>query len=241
MITIALLVAIIVIAFALAILSGSLGRKSAQNSANNLGTITTIKELLGNFSQLKFNYLLNSSIPSQDTNASISYHIVGHPVINGTTLTEYDFLLSTYGESQSSSNSSFVYYNSQGNVVLATINGDNLTGANTAFVNFVFLPFNILLNFQQYFFGNSTVFSSFATAGSSTTETFGNLTMPVTTYHGTNIHYQGYVAQNMIVKVGRPPGSDYSLTTYVSLQGETSSGENNQDILTVNLITATRV
>ena len=198
-ITIALLAAIIVIALALTISIGSQGRKSStQSSANNLGTITTIKELLGNFSQLKFNYVLNSSIPSQDTNASISYHMVGHPVINGTTLTEYDFVLSTYGASQSSSNSSFVYYNSQGNIALATINGDNLTGANTAFANFVFLPFNILLNFQQYFFGNSTVFSSFATSGSSTTESFGNLTMPVTTYHGTNKHYQGYVAHEFV-------------------------------------------
>ena len=195
--------------------------------------LTNMKELLGNFSQLKFNYVVNSSIPSQDANASISYYLVGHPAINGTTLTEYGFVFSTSQQS----NSSFVYYDSNGKIVLATINGENFTGVNTVFADYLLLPFNILLNFQQYFFENSTVFSSFMPIDSSSGEGFGNVTMSVITYHATQIHYQGDIAQEMTVKVGRPLGN-LELTTFVSIQGEMSGGQN-QGSLVVYLVSAT--
>jgi len=212
--------------------------RTDSNTKNSSLVVTTMKELLGNFSQMRIDYVVNSSIPSQNVNASISYSLLGRPSINGTMLTEYDFTVSTYGDSGSqSSNSSLIYYNLQENVVLATIDGKNFTGANTAYASFLLLPFSIFLNFQKYFFENTSVFSNFVTVNS-TAESFGNLTMPVTTYQGGNIHYENDIVQNMTVKVGQPLGRDYELTTFVSIQGATSGGTS-QGGLIVNLISAT--
>jgi hypothetical protein len=62
--------------------------------------------------------------------------------------------------------------------------------------------------------------------------------MPVTTYQGVNVHYEGDIVQNMTVKVGQPLGRNYELTTFVSIQDATS-GVNSQGSLVVNLISAT--
>ena len=218
---------------------GAIKEQSGTDTTMNSSFIlSTMKELMGNFSQMTFDYVVNSSIPSQNANASISYSMVGRPTINETILTEYDFAFSTYGESGSqTSNSSLVYYNLQGNTVLVTINGQNFTGSNTAYADFLLLPFNIFLDFQKYFFENASASSSFTTVSSST-ESYGNLTMPVTTYQAAQIHYQNEIARNMTVKVGQPPGKDFELTTFVSIQSATSEG-NSQGSLVVDLTSAT--
>ena len=241
-IIIVLVVAIAVTAVVYVIFMGGtgkdLGKTEGSNMTNSSLVMTTMKELLGNFTQMTIGYVLNSSVSSQNANASLSYSIIGRPEINGTALTEYDFTFSTYSDlGLQSSNSSLIYYNLQGNIVLATIDGMNFTGSNTAYANFLLLPFSIFLNFQKYFFENASVFSSF-TIVSSSSESFGNLTMPVTTYRAANIQYENDIVQNMTVKVGQPVGRNYELTTFVSIQGATSGG-NNQGSLVVNLISAT--
>jgi hypothetical protein len=213
--------------------------QSVSTTTGNLGYFANVKDLIGNFSQMSI--MISSSNSSGTTlNESLSYYVVGTPTINGSQLTEVNFTFTGHqAESQSGGNVSLIiFYNSNGNITLLEENGQNLTGTYAQFGAFVVLPFNLFLSYQQGILKNFSAYANFQNQGT-TTETYGHLTLPVTTYTANNFAYQNFTASSATIKLGHLPNSNLEILTLISVTGATGSGVSGTENFSYGLISAT--
>ncbi|MDA4129723.1 MAG: hypothetical protein OK457_03025 [Thaumarchaeota archaeon] len=203
----------------------------------SLGYYGNIKDLIGNFSQMEIQYSFGNA--SQTSNETIQYHVVGHPTINGSMLTEVN--VTFFGmavESQQASNlTALIFYNAAGNITLAQENGQNLTGSMAAFAGFIVLPFNLFLNYQTGFLKNFSAYANFQNQGTAT-ETLGQLSLPVTSYTATQFTYQNFTATSATIKIGHLP-NNLEITTLISIVGATGAGVKGTENFEYRLVSAT--
>jgi hypothetical protein len=214
--------------------------QAVSTTGANLGYFANVKDLIGNFSQMS---ILISAGNSSGTieNESLAYYVVGTPTINGSQLTEVNFTFtgSSSESSQSGSNVSLViFYNSQGNITLLEENGQNLTGTYAQFGAFIVLPFNLFLSYQQGILKNFSAYANFQNQGT-TTETYGHLTLPVTTYTANNFSYQNFTATSATFKLGHLPNSNLEILTLISVSGATEAGKTGLQNFEYALVSAT--
>ena len=207
----------------------------ASSTTNEFGYFISIKNLIGNFTQLSLTYSSGNS--SKTVNETVSYFVVGTPVINGTQLTEVNF---TFAGSDNSSNlNALIFFNSAGNITLAEENGQNLTGIYAQYASFVTLPFTLFLDYQQGLLKNFTAYANFQNQGTAD-ETYGHLTLPVTTYQATNFVYQNFTASSATIKIGHLPNTNLDITTLISVTGATQTGKSGTENFEYALISATQ-
>jgi hypothetical protein len=173
---------------------------------------------------MTISYVIGSSNSSQAGNITLSYEIVGHPVINGSSETQMNITYSGSGHGYSSQNASAIaWFNSSWNITRAEVNGNNFTGAYAVFASFLIEPFTDLFNYQNLLLKNQTIFNEFHNIGT-TNENVGGITMPVTTYLANNIHTDNATMESATVEVATLPGTNIQLTAELSATGYTAQG-----------------
>ncbi|MDA4112364.1 MAG: hypothetical protein OK439_07475, partial [Thaumarchaeota archaeon] len=198
-----------------------------------------IKDLIGNFTQMTIKYSFGNA--SQVSNETLSFGVVGTPTINGTQTTEVNFTFTgTSSEASQGGNISvLVFFNSAGNITLLQENGQNLTGFQAQLGSLVVLPFNLFINYQQGLLKNFTQYANFQNQGTSQ-ETYGQLSLPVTTYQANSFTYQNFTAQSATIKIGHIPNSNLDITTLISIQGATVAGKSGLENFEYQLVSATQ-
>jgi hypothetical protein len=124
---------------------------------------------------------------------------------------------------KSNNTNAVIWVDPLGNITMATINGQNLTGAYAIFTSFLLEPFADLFTYQNLFLKSATVFAYFHSMGTSS-ENVGGITMPVTTYQASNIRTGNTTVQRAMVKVGTIPGTNLQMTAEISASGYTTTG-----------------
>lgn len=171
--------------------------------------INTPQDLFGNFSQLALQFSVINA--STSTNATFSFAVVGHPVINGTRMTEVKYQISS-GENITTAT---IYYDRNYTAEIVSIGGQNLTGLIGMVGQTFLIAFTEIFPTIETQFGlNSTLLSNFQVRGMES-ENFGNLNMEVTTYSATNLEYSGAVIKNATISIGRVSGTNLSMMTYL--------------------------
>jgi hypothetical protein len=187
--------------------------------------------------------LSESNSSSTAINETLQYNVVGTPTINGSQVTEVNFTFTSIATTttQSSGNnvSLIIFYNSLGNITLVQEGGQNITGVQAAFAGFVVLPFNLFLGYQQGILKNFTSYANFQNQGTAT-ETYGHLTLPVTTYTASNFTYQNFTATSATFKVGHLPNSNLDILTLISITGATGAGVSGTENIQYGLVSATQ-
>jgi len=175
-------------------------------------------------------------------NETLSYNVVGTPTINGSQFTEVNFSFTGSGSesSQGQNLTILAFLNPQGNVTIADYNGQNFTGVEAAaFSGAIVLPFSIFISYQQGLLRNFSQYANFQNTGTSQ-ETYGHLTLPVTTYTATSFTYQNFTATSATIKVGHLPNSNLDITTLISVTGATGAGVKGIENFQYALISATQ-
>ena len=171
--------------------------------------INTAQDLFGNFSQLTLQFSVINA--STSTNATFSFSVVGHPVINGTKMTEVNYRISS-GENTTTAT---IYYDSNYTAVIVSVGGQNLTGLGGMVSETFLIAFTEIFPTIETQFGfNSTLLSNFQVQGMES-ESFGNLKMEVTTNSATNVEYSGATIKNATISIGRVSGTNLSMMTYL--------------------------
>lgn len=170
--------------------------------------VTTWKNYLGNFSEISVEYN-----ESGQANSTFSYQIIGHPIINSTSLTEVDLVAATSG---SFSQSSLIgYFDSQGNATMITEGGYNYTGsvASEATVEFA-SAFEV-----GFFSGETLAILGASTNLGSSIQNFGPTQLDVTSYSYNEISQSGDTSD---IHIGNLPGTNLSLLTYYAIWSGTN-------------------
>jgi hypothetical protein len=171
--------------------------------------ISTATALFGNFTQLSIQFAFDNG--TQVTNSTYSFSVAGHPTVNGTTLTEVNYDVSS---SNGNGTALTVYYDSNYTAVMVTIGGQNLTGFSAEIGGSFLLVYTELFpNLQSEIGLNSSAMLSYFKMDGTSTQTFGNLKMDVTTYTLSNFNYSGNVINNAAISIGQIPGSTFSMVT----------------------------
>jgi hypothetical protein len=198
-----------------------------------------MKDLVGNFSQMTILYSTNSAGGGQNSagNSTVSFAVVGHPTVSGTSTTEVNFTLSTSssGGGGSTNQTALAYLDGSGSVVLLTMQGQNFTSQEAQAVGSALTaPFTAYLSYSDFPVTYQSAFVNFHSSGP-TTQTYGHLTMPVTTYTATSAALGGFNGQ-VTLQIGQPPGKHFQM-----LAGLTESGTQAGTTfdLTMKLISAT--
>ena len=171
------------------------------------------------------------------TNSTIEYFIVGTPLINGTRLTEVNYTFVTTGSTGSSNSSAILYYDSNWNVTLATLNGQNFTGSiANAFTNVYTGIFAAFFTFQSQYALNTGFFGQlqFQNVGP---QTFGKTVMQVSTYTATNVVYGNETITSATVAIGAIQGTDLGMLVGLHVVGSDPTGPFTYNW---NLVSATR-
>ena len=171
------------------------------------------------------------------SNSTIEYFIVGTPLINSTRLTEVNYTFATTGSTGSSNSSAILYYDSNWNVILATLDGQNFTGSiANAFTNVYTGIFTAFFTFQSQYALNTGFFGQlqFQNVGP---QTFGNTVMQVSTYTATNVVYGNESITSATVAIGAIQGTDLGMLVGLHVIGSDPTGPFTYNW---NLVSATR-
>ncbi len=208
---------------------------SAQTSSATAAplVINGAANVLGNFSQMHVQY---SSYNSSESNtADVSFFTVGHPVVNGIQTTEVNETLASSGTSGNSTTSFLMYFDHNWNITMVTVSGYNFTGPQAQAFSFAFYGFFTM--FGTYSSIWTDYYSDFSVV-STGPQTFGSVTMQVTTYSANSIAYQGVQYGSFSLSVGQIPNTGFSMMTKWSSTVSYSSGSSYT--ATYELISATR-
>ena len=211
---------------------------SATNTTTGppLNLINSAQNLLGNFSQMTMRFSAQNSSTGPVLNATWSFHVVGKATINGSALTIVNYTITSSGESQANF-SALVYYNPNWNITMVTMNGANYTGViASTFIGAFSVMFTSFFSYENQFLANQTLFSRFVQQKTSS-QTFGNLTMQVTTYTVAGIAIANASISNASIGIGKIPNTNLSMLTYFHVE-ETLAGT--QHSYTLELVSATR-
>lgn len=201
-----------------------------------LSEISNSRNLFGNFTQMTMKLASENKSSGTVNNATWSFNVVGKTTINGTQMTIVNYTLTSTGES-SGNYSAIFYYNSDWNVTMVTMEGQNYTGTMAgAFTGLFSVMFVSFFSYQQEYAANQNIFSQFVKV-STQSQNFGSLTMQVTTYTASNIVTANATIQSASIGIGQIPNTNLSMLTYVHVDETVGSQEM---IVTLALISATR-
>ncbi len=189
--------------------------------------------VLGNFSQMHVKYSAHNSTYSD--NVDIAYFTVGHPLVNGIQTTEVNQTMVYTGTSSNSSTSFLLYFDHNWNITMVTVSGMNFTGAQAQAFSYVFYGFFTM--FGTYTTLWTDYYTDFNTV-STAQQTFGSVTMQVTTYSASSIAYMGVVYGSFSLSIGKIPNTNFSMLTNWSSTVTYTTGSSVTG--TYELISATR-
>jgi hypothetical protein len=205
---------------------------SATSSVNSLYLPSNSTQIFGLFSAMTIQLSATSSSSNQTEGTTMSFQKVGSEVVNGVPTTEVNF---TYSSNTGSNSSIALFYASNGTVVSASVGGMMFNGTNARPISSGVLDiFNLFLGYNGYF-QNPAYYSQLAPTGTST-QTFGQVTMDVTTYTATSVTFGGNSYGSVTVSIGKLPSSNYSMVVYFKASGTTAQGSGTA---TFQLISAT--
>jgi len=150
---------------------------------------------------------------------TISYRTIGSQVVSGVPTTEVNF---TYSSGSGSANTIALFYANNGTVVAVMVGGQTLTGAYAQDAALgVTSVFNLFLNYNNYF--NNPGYNSQLSYSGTSTQTFGSVTMDVTTYTASSVVFNGITSTGVTISFGKVPNSNYSMVVY--LKGTATSAK----------------
>lgn len=189
--------------------------------------------VLGNFSQMDVRYSTSNSTYS--SGAEFSFFTVGHPVVNGISTTEVNMSFESTGGASNSSTSFLLYFDHNWNVTMATVGGYNFTGIQASSFTYAFY------GFFSFFSTYSTIWTQYSTdfsTVSSGSQTFGSVTMDVTTYSASSITYLGTAYGSFTISIGHIPNTNFSMLTKWSANATSAGGSSGT--VSYELVSATR-
>jgi hypothetical protein len=211
---------------------GSTTATSAATSVNPLYLPSNSTQIFSLFSAMKFQLSATSSSSNQPQTYTMGFQKIGSKVINSVPTTEYNF---TYNGGAGSNTTISLFYASNGTIISALEGGTMINGTNAKLVsNAVLYVFDIFLGYNGYF-QNPTYYSQLTPTGTST-QTFGQVTMDVTSYSASAVTFNGNQYGSVSVSIGKLPGTNYSMVVYFKASGTTTAGTGSA---TFQLISAT--
>jgi hypothetical protein len=181
--------------------------------------------MFGNFSQMEFTY--NSNFSGYTDNGTLCYNVLGYNLTNQSNGIQLSVVNITYSSESSggvtSSENYLVYYNSTWGETDVTVSGANVTGTyGEAIAQGLTAYFQDIFLYQNPFV-NANLLSQLA-QGSSAVQTFGSVSLNVTTYTGSNLPDDGNTITSMQVNVGQVHNLEMFLVTYLTESYTGSSG-----------------
>lgn len=153
---------------------------------------------------------------------------------NNLPLTLVNFTVNGVVAGKNQSSSTLIYYNYTWSPLVVTQQGNNETGYLAQYAEFdETLYFNLMFSF-----GNTTMTAG-ALDNGTLLQSFGHLSMNVTTYTIPGVSVNGTSFTDMIFSVGQVPGTNLELVTYAYIGNEVISGQN-YGTITLELVSATR-
>jgi len=200
--------------------TGSITATSAATSVNPLYLPTNSTQIFKLFSAMTIQLSSTSSSSNQPEVFTMGFQKVGSKVVNKVPTTEYNF---TYSSSTGSNSSITLFYASNGTVISASVGGTMFNGTEaSSFTAGTLYVFNVFLGYNGYF-QNPAYYSELAPTGTST-QTFGSVTMDVTSYTASAVTFGGNQYGSVSVSIGKLPGTNYSMVVYFKATGTTSQG-----------------
>lgn len=205
--------------------SSSVTQTSTSSSTKtnaSLSYFQSAPELFGNFSQMKLQF--DSVYQGTTSNSTIEFVVVGTPVINQTRLTEVNYTFTSIDSTGSSNSTAILYYDSNWNVTLATIEGQNFTGTiANAFTNVYTGIFAAFFTFQYQYALSESFFGQLHIQNTGP-QTFGNTVMQVTTYTATNVFYGNETIASALIKIGSLQGTQFGMLVGLHVIGSDPTG-----------------
>ncbi|MCL4518790.1 MAG: hypothetical protein M1587_06295 [Thaumarchaeota archaeon] len=202
--------------------SSSTQTTTTGTTTESISYVESASELFGNFTQMKMRF---DSIYHGDTsNSTIEFVVLGTPIVNDTRLTEVNYTFTTVGSTGASNSTAVLYYDSNWNVTLATLDGQNFTGTvAAAFTNIytgIFAAFFTVQNqyaLNSYFYGQLQIQNTGP-------HTFGNTSMQVTTYTASNVQYGNETISTATIKIGSIDGTNFGMLVGLYVVGSDPTG-----------------
>jgi len=200
--------------------SGATTAMSETTSVNPLYLPSNSTQIFSLFSAMTIRLSGTSSTSNGTQTETMAFQKVGTKNIGNLATTVYNF---TYSSKSGSNESITLYYASNGTVVSASVGGTMFNGTDArGFSSAVLGIFNVFLGYNSYF-QNPAYYSELTPTGTST-QTFGQVTMDVTSYTASAVTFNGNEYGSVSVSIGKLPGSNLSMVTYFNASGTTSQG-----------------
>jgi len=200
--------------------TGATTATSAATSVNPLYLPSNSTQIFSLFSAMTIRLSGTSSSSNGTQTETMAFQKVGTKNFGNVATTVYNF---TYSSQTGSNESITLYYASNGTVVSASVGGTMFNGTYAqSFSSAVLGIFNVFLGYNGYF-QNPTYYSELTPTGTST-QTFGQVTMDVTSYSASAVTFNGNEYGSVSVSIGKLPGSNFSMVVYFSATGTTSKG-----------------
>jgi len=201
-------------------MSETSGATTAATSVNPLYLPSNSTQVFKLFSAMTIQLSSTTSSSNQPEVFNLDFKKVGTAVVNGVQTTKYNF---TYSGSTGSNSTITLFYADNGTVVSASVGGTMLNGTNAHIIAAGALDiFNLFLGYNGYF-QNPAYYSELTPTGTSS-QTFGQVTMQVTSYTASAVNFAGNQYGSVQVSIGKLPGSSFSMVVYFKATGTTAQG-----------------
>lgn len=203
-----------------AMMSETTAATSAATSVNPLYLPSNSTQIFTLFSAMKIQLSGSSSSSNGTQTETMAFQKVGTKNIGNIATTEYNF---TYSSGKGENSSLALFYASNGTVVSVLSDGTMLNGTTARYASVGVLEiFNIFFNYNGYF-QNPAYYSELTPTGTST-QTFGQVTMDVTSYTASAVAFNGNQYGSVSVSIGKLPGTNYSMVVYFKATGTSTEG-----------------